>query len=73
MRRLKKKYENNASKSKMGENQTFSKAHEQKTYELLKNIWFGRANSGGVDSAKVNGKARKNQSQRAIAASPRGW
>ncbi|KAI8019887.1 putative pectate lyase P59 [Camellia lanceoleosa] len=71
VRRLKKKYENNASKSKMGEDRTFSKAHEQKTYELLKKIWFGGANSVGVDSAKVNGKTRKNQSQRAIVASPR--
>ncbi|KAI8020777.1 putative transcription factor [Camellia lanceoleosa] len=72
VRRLKKKYENNASKSKMGEDRIFSKAHEQKTYELSKNIWFGGANSVGVDSTKVNGKAKKNQSQRAIAASPRG-
>ncbi|KAI8028643.1 putative transcription factor [Camellia lanceoleosa] len=70
--RLKKKYENNASKSKMGEDWTFSKAHEKKAYELLKKIWFGGANSVGVDSAKVNGKARMNQSERAIAASPRG-
>ncbi|CAL5345870.1 unnamed protein product [Camellia sinensis] len=71
VRRLKKKYENNASKSKMGEDRTFSKAHEQKAYELSKKIWFGGANSVGVDSPKVNGKTRKNQSQRAIAASPK--
>ncbi|GMP61113.1 hypothetical protein CsSME_00023708 [Camellia sinensis var. sinensis] len=72
VRRLKKKYENNASKSKMGEDRTFLKACEQKTYELSKKIWFGGANSVGVDSAKVSGKARKNHSQRAIVASPRG-
>ncbi|KAI7979160.1 putative pectate lyase P59 [Camellia lanceoleosa] len=60
VRRLKKKYENNASKSKMGEDRTFSKAHEQQTYELYKKIWFCGANSVGVDSAKINGKARKN-------------
>ncbi|KAI7998234.1 putative transcription factor [Camellia lanceoleosa] len=72
VRRLKKKYENNASKSKMEKDRTFSKAHERKMYELSKKIWFDRPNSEGVDSAKVNVKAKKNQSQRAIAASPRG-
>ncbi|CAL5369693.1 unnamed protein product [Camellia sinensis] len=71
VRRLKKKYENNASKSKMGEDRTFSKAHKQKAYELSTKIRFDGANSVGVDSAKVNGKARKNQSQRVIAASPK--
>ncbi|CAL5412970.1 unnamed protein product [Camellia sinensis] len=71
VRRWKKKYENNASKNKMGKDRIFSNAHEQKTYELSKKIWFGGANFVGVDSAKVNGKAKKNQSQKAIAASPR--
>ncbi|GMP33496.1 hypothetical protein CsSME_00006791 [Camellia sinensis var. sinensis] len=59
VRRLKKKYENNVSKSKMGEDRTFRRLMSKKTYELLKKIWFGGANSVGVDSAKVNGKARK--------------
>ncbi|KAI8012880.1 putative transcription factor [Camellia lanceoleosa] len=72
VRRLKKKYENNASKSKMGKDRIFLKAHEQKTYQLSKKIWFGGVNSVGVDSAKANGKTKKNQSQRAITASPRG-
>ncbi|CAL5434950.1 unnamed protein product [Camellia sinensis] len=69
--RLKKRYENNASKSKMGEDRTFPKAHQQKGYELSKKIWFGGANAVGVDSAKVNEKTRKNQSSRAITASPK--
>ncbi|OIT37832.1 PREDICTED: GLABROUS1 enhancer-binding protein-like [Nicotiana attenuata] len=40
IRRLKKKYENNAGKEKKGKKErTFSKPHEQKTYELSKKIW----------------------------------
>nr|XP_016473271.1 PREDICTED: mediator-associated protein 1-like [Nicotiana tabacum] len=40
IRRLKRKYENNAGKEKKGKKErTFSKPHEQKTYELSKKIW----------------------------------
>lgn len=39
IRRLKKKYENNAGKEKKGKERTFSKPHEQKAYELSQKIW----------------------------------
>ncbi|KAL6992701.1 hypothetical protein U1Q18_010815 [Sarracenia purpurea var. burkii] len=63
VRRLKKKYKNNANKGKEGEDRTFTKPHEQKAYELSKKVWGGESNSVGVDSKKANGKARKNQNQ----------
>ncbi|KAF5728619.1 mediator-associated protein 1-like [Tripterygium wilfordii] len=62
MRRLKKKYENNAGKGKKkGEEMTFSKPHEQRAYELSKKIWGGEGTNGaGVESTvKPNGKAPK--------------
>ncbi|KAA8515448.1 hypothetical protein F0562_018941 [Nyssa sinensis] len=72
VRRLKKKYENNASKGKKGGERTLSKPHEQQAYELSKKIWGGEANVVGVDSTKVNGKEKKNQNQRSKgAASPK--
>ncbi|WMV26968.1 hypothetical protein MTR67_020353 [Solanum verrucosum] len=39
IRRLKKKYENNAGKEKKGKERTFSKPHEQKAYELSQKVW----------------------------------
>ncbi|CAN4122320.1 unnamed protein product [Withania somnifera] len=39
IRRLKKKYENNAGKEKKGKERSFTKPHEQKAYELSKKIW----------------------------------
>ncbi|KAK3024952.1 hypothetical protein RJ639_042759 [Escallonia herrerae] len=65
VRRLKKKYENNASKEKKGKERTFSKAHEQKAYEISKEIWGkegnGNINGGAVNvsNSKANGTARK--------------
>ena len=38
MKMLRKKYCNNARQGKKGKDPTFSKPHEQKTYELLKKI-----------------------------------
>lgn len=61
-RRLKKKYSNNVSRAKLGEDPTFQKPHEQRAFELSKKIWGGEGNSVGVQqSNKANGKARKNQ------------
>ncbi|KAA8519943.1 hypothetical protein F0562_014147 [Nyssa sinensis] len=63
VRRLKKKYENNASKGKKGGERNISKPHEQKAYELSKKIWGGEANCVGVGT-KVNGKENIYQNQR---------
>ena len=62
IRRLKKKFENNAGKGKKGEDRTFSKAHEQNAFELSKMIWGKEGISGKVESsaAKSNGKAKGN-------------
>ncbi|GMJ10012.1 hypothetical protein like AT1G61730 [Hibiscus trionum] len=62
IRRLKKKFENNAGKGKKGEDRTFSKAHEQNAYELSKKVWGKEGISGKVESsaAKSNGKAKAN-------------
>ncbi|XP_052203468.1 probable transcription factor At4g00390 [Diospyros lotus] len=68
IRRLKKKYKNNANKGKNGQDRTFAKAHEQKSYELSKKIWGDTVNGVGVDSTKVNGKARKSKDQIAAVA-----
>ncbi|KAJ9169004.1 hypothetical protein P3X46_020475 [Hevea brasiliensis] len=59
--RLKKKFENHVSKGKKGEDKTFSKAHDQKSFDLSKKIWGSEATSGGgVDlGVKSNGKAKK--------------
>ncbi|KAJ4703282.1 mediator-associated protein 1 [Melia azedarach] len=66
IRRLKKKYQNNLEKGlKKGEDQTFSKPHEQKAYDLSKKLWGSESTSGVIESAaKSNGKVRKNQNQR---------
>ncbi|XP_065881898.1 GLABROUS1 enhancer-binding protein-like [Euphorbia lathyris] len=48
--RLKKKFENHAKKGKNGEDKTFSKPHDQTTFDLSKKIWgsegiYGRSKS----------------------------
>ncbi|KAL4309248.1 hypothetical protein GQ457_01G003100 [Hibiscus cannabinus] len=60
IRRLKKKFENNAGKGKQGGDRTFSKAHEQNAFELSKKIWGKEGISGKFESsaAKSNGKAK---------------
>ncbi|XP_022732903.1 probable transcription factor At1g11510 [Durio zibethinus] len=61
IRRLKKKFENNAGKGKKGEDRTFSKPHEQKAFKLSKMIWGEDGISGKVESsARSNGKAKAN-------------
>ncbi|XP_057460626.1 STOREKEEPER protein-like [Actinidia eriantha] len=63
VRRLKKKYRNNAGKGEKGEDPVFSKPHEYKSFELSKKIWGEGANNAVDGSAKsprsANKKARK--------------
>ncbi|MFS7988624.1 putative transcription factor GeBP family [Helianthus anomalus] len=54
VRRLKKKYVNNASREKDGKDRSFSKSHEQKGYELSKIIWGGNSNSNGNGNSNIN-------------------
>lgn len=67
VRRLKKKYETNASKAKKGEDRPFSKPHDKKSFELSKKIWGGgEANNGGggaggAEQSKSNGKPSRIQ------------
>lgn len=73
IRRLKKKFENNKSKEKEGEQRTFSKPHELKAYDLSKLIWGNetvKENGGAkvVGSPKSNGRvARKTDGKKANA------
>ncbi|TYI99470.1 hypothetical protein E1A91_A13G019800v1 [Gossypium mustelinum] len=62
IRRLKKKFKNNAGKNNKGEDPTFSKPHEQNAFELSKQIWGKEGISGKVASstATSNGKAKGN-------------
>ncbi|KAK8527573.1 hypothetical protein V6N13_085394 [Hibiscus sabdariffa] len=61
VRRLRKKFENNARRSKDGEDRTFSKPHEQQVFELSRKIWGKEGIIKNIDSsaakAKGNGKA----------------
>lgn len=64
IRRLKKKYLNNASKSKTGGDRTFSKPHEQNAYDLSRKIWGGgveASESVENEQSQANGKAVTNQ------------
>ncbi|KAL3522098.1 hypothetical protein ACH5RR_014932 [Cinchona calisaya] len=72
IRRLKKKYENNAGKATKGSKERIlSKPHEQKAYDLSKKIWGNEKDGGGeesVESPKVNGTTtavRKSRSRNA--------
>ncbi|GMJ10022.1 hypothetical protein like AT1G61730 [Hibiscus trionum] len=60
-RRLRKKFENNARRSKDGEDRKFSKPHEQQIFELSKMIWGKEGIIRKIDysaaKAKGNGKA----------------
>ncbi|CAK9320964.1 unnamed protein product [Citrullus colocynthis] len=65
IRRLKKKYRNNADRGKKGADPTFSKPHEQKGFELSKKIWGGEGifRTPVVEQPKpnANGTPKKNQ------------
>lgn len=52
VRRLKKKYVNNASREKNGKDRSFSKSHEQKGYDLSKLIWGSNSHTSGTESKK---------------------
>ncbi|KAK4605869.1 hypothetical protein RGQ29_000233 [Quercus rubra] len=54
MKRLRKKYRNNAGRGKKGKDPTFSKPHERNTYELSKKIW-GCSAADGVSWRCLNG------------------
>ncbi|XP_022717434.1 GLABROUS1 enhancer-binding protein-like [Durio zibethinus] len=62
VRRLRKKFENNAGKGKNGKDRIFSKPHEQKIFELSKTIWGREGITGNAESsaAKSNGKEKEN-------------
>ncbi|KAJ0686553.1 putative transcription factor GeBP family [Helianthus annuus] len=70
VRRLKKKYVNNASREKDGKDRSFSKSHEQKAYELSKIIWGGNSNGNGNSNNNnnsnvgVESKKKKNPIQK---------
>lgn len=53
IRRLKKKYENNAGKEKKGKERSFTKPHEQKAYELSKKIWGSKEKSSDKGEGEV--------------------
>ncbi|KAK9058282.1 hypothetical protein SSX86_023122 [Deinandra increscens subsp. villosa] len=60
IRRLRKKFVNNASREKNGKDRSFSKSHEQKGYELSKLIWGGSGHSSGAESKKAKSQNQKN-------------
>ncbi|KAG9454254.1 hypothetical protein H6P81_007158 [Aristolochia fimbriata] len=61
LRRLKKKYENNAKRGKKGKDPEFSKAHEKTGFELSKQIWGPKKKPSNDDdkAPKANGPARE--------------
>lgn len=69
IRRLRKKYENNAGKEKNGKERTFTNPHEQKAYDLSKKIWGTKKTVGEetLENPKANGTAvRKSRSKGAV-------
>lgn len=58
VRRLKKKYENNAGK---GKKFNPTKPHDQKAFDLSKKIWGDEKPGGGAEQPKSNGKAKSSQ------------
>ncbi|KAL4318593.1 hypothetical protein GQ457_18G011160 [Hibiscus cannabinus] len=65
IRRLRKKFENNAGKSKMGEHWIFSKPHEQKAFQLSRKIWGTEGIYGKIEpsSARSNAKPKGNDKE----------
>ncbi|CAJ1961454.1 unnamed protein product [Sphenostylis stenocarpa] len=63
VRRLKKKYEIAAVRGNSAEGLTFTKPHDQKTFELSKKVWGseqdGGVANGAVEKPKANGSAAK--------------
>lgn len=71
IRRLKKKYQNNASRGKEGEDPVFSKPHEHKAFELSKKIWGAEANDVRSDQIVSNGKMGKIRKVKNATGSPK--
>ncbi|KAK7339590.1 hypothetical protein VNO77_20268 [Canavalia gladiata] len=67
IRRLKKKFNNNAGKGKNGENPKFSKPHDQKAFELSKKVWGSEqvAGGGAIEKARSDVKASKSPKKEA--------
>ncbi|XP_010529017.1 PREDICTED: GLABROUS1 enhancer-binding protein-like [Tarenaya hassleriana] len=76
IRRLRKKFEKSVKKSvkmgKNGEDRVYSKAHDQKAFDLWKKIW---GSDGALQSAQKSAKSKKNQGgsskARVVLASPK--
>ncbi|XP_010458551.1 PREDICTED: probable transcription factor At1g11510 [Camelina sativa] len=65
LRSLKKKYENNVGKAKNGEEPSFAKPHDRKTFEFSKLVWG--ANGMALDSVvKPNGKSKKSSKSKKV-------
>ncbi|XP_010476078.1 PREDICTED: probable transcription factor At1g11510 [Camelina sativa] len=65
LRSLKKKYENNVGKAKNGEEPSFAKPHDRRTFELSKLVWG--ANGMALDSVvKPNGKSKKSSKSKKV-------
>lgn len=62
VRRLKKKYVNNASREKNGKDRSFSKSHEQKGYDLSKLIWGSNSDNSGTTTESKKIQTQKNGS-----------
>ncbi|KAJ7948204.1 mediator-associated protein 1-like [Quillaja saponaria] len=71
IRRLKKKYQNNAERGKNGEDPVFSKLHEGKSFELSKKIWGSGATYGVQDSGKSKKKSSSKVKSPLVLASPK--
>ncbi|XP_010492929.1 PREDICTED: probable transcription factor At1g11510 [Camelina sativa] len=65
LRSLKKKYENNVGKAKNGEEPSFAKPYDRKTFEFSKLVWG--ANGMALDSVvKPNGKSKKSSKSKKV-------
>lgn len=64
IRRLRKKYHNNAGRGKKGKEPTFSKSHERKAYDISKKIWGPTEGNSGenVEVAKTSEKRTSKKS-----------
>ncbi|CAM8906816.1 unnamed protein product [Rhodiola kirilowii] len=59
IRRMRKKFEKNASKTKVGVDKTFRKPHDQLCYNLSKKIWGKMGSASGGSELKANGKGKR--------------
>ncbi|CAM8929501.1 unnamed protein product [Rhodiola kirilowii] len=59
IRRMRKKYEKNVSKTKEGVDKTLGKPHEQLCYDISKRIWGKAGYASGGSELKANGKGKR--------------